>query len=124
MFRQSAIQQEHARKARSNRAGKFGSVSPTVKAILANRIAPAWIDRYLSKSGYTGQITDIPDDSDAPGNLFTPVPGAYGAHGRFDKQARVGSWEMFTSRHRTAAWAAMFVGVALGVHLLAKRLKV
>ena len=97
---------------------------PTVKAILANRIAPAWIDRYLSKSGYTGQITDIPSDPDAPGNLFAPVPGAFGAHGRFDKQARVGSWEMFTSRHRSAAWAAVFVGAAIGAHLLAKRLKV
>jgi short-subunit dehydrogenase len=94
---------------------------PTVVAILANRIAPGWIDRYLSKSGYTGQITDIPSDPCAPGNLFAPVPGAFGAHGRFDKQARVGSWEMFTSRHRTAAWAAVFVGVAIGVRLLAKR---
>jgi short-subunit dehydrogenase len=98
---------------------------PTVKAILANRIAPAWIDRYLSKSGYTGQITNIPSDPNAPGNLFTPVPGAYGAHGRFDEQARIGSWEMFTSRHRSAAWAAVFVGAAaIGAHLLAKRLKV
>jgi short-subunit dehydrogenase len=98
---------------------------PTVKAILANRIAPAWIDRYLSKSGYTGQITDIPSDPDAPGNLFKPVQGAFGAHGRFDRQARVGSWEMFTSRHRSAAWAAVFVGVAaIGAHMVAKRLKV
>jgi short-subunit dehydrogenase len=94
---------------------------PTVIAILANRIAPGWIDRYLSKSGYTGQITNIPSDPDAPGNLFEPVPGAFGAHGRFDKQARIGSWEMFTSRHRTAAWAAVFVGAAICVRLLAKR---
>jgi short-subunit dehydrogenase len=97
---------------------------PTVVAILANRIAPGWIDRYLSKSGYTGQITDIPSDPEAPGNLFEPVPGAFGAHGRFDKQARIGSWEMFTSRHRAAAWAAVFVGAAIGVGLLARRPKV
>jgi short-subunit dehydrogenase len=97
---------------------------PTVVAILANRIAPAWIDHYLSKSGYTGQITDIPADPDAPGNLFEPVPGAYGAHGRFDQQARTGSWEMFTSRHRSAAWAAVFVGMAVGAHLLAKRRRI
>jgi hypothetical protein len=94
---------------------------PTVVAIMANRIAPGWIDHYLSKSGYTGQITNIPSDPDAPGNLFEPVPGAFGAHGRFDKQARIGSWEMFTSRHRTAAWAAVFVGAAICVRLLAKR---
>ncbi len=97
---------------------------PTVKAILANRIAPGLIDRYLAKSGYTGQLTDTPSDADAPGNLVDPVPGAFGAHGRFDAQARSGSWEVFTSRHRTAAWAAAFAGVAVAAHLLARRLKI
>ena len=101
---------------------------PTIKAILANRIAPGLIDRYLAKSGYTGQLTDQPSDPDAPGNLFEPVAGAYGAHGRFDGEARTVSWEMFTSRHRNAVWAAVFVGVAAGAaagaHLLAKRLDI
>jgi len=97
---------------------------PTVKAILANRIAPGLIDRYLAKSGYTGQLTDQPSDPDAPGNLFEPVPGPFGAHGRFDGQARTGSWEVFTSYHRNAMWAAVFVGLAAGAHLLAKRLKI
>ena len=97
---------------------------PTVKAILANRIAPGLIDRYLAKFGYTGQLTNQPSDPDAPGNLFEPVPGAYGAHGRFDSQARTGSWEIFTSRHRIAAWATVLAGVAIGAHILAKRLKI
>jgi hypothetical protein len=66
-------------------------------------------------------MTDIPSDPCAPGNLFDPVPGAYGAHGRFDAVARTGSWEVFTSRHRSAAWAAVFVAAAVGAHLLAKR---
>jgi short-subunit dehydrogenase len=97
---------------------------PTVRAILANRIAPALIDRYLASAGYSGQLTDTPSDPQAPGNLFDPVPGAYGAHGRFDGRARTGSWEMFTSRHRDAFWAAVLVGAAAGAHLLAKRLRV
>ena len=97
---------------------------PTVKAILANRIAPGLIDRYLARTAYKGQLTSKPSDPDAPGNLFEPVAGAYGAHGRFDGQARTGSWEMFTSRHRTAFWATAFVGLATGAHLLAKRLKI
>ncbi|MGH7212009.1 MAG: SDR family oxidoreductase, partial [Acetobacteraceae bacterium] len=96
---------------------------PTVKAILANRIAPGLIDHYLAKTGYTGQLTDERSDPDAPGNLFEPVPGAYGAHGRFDAQARAGSWEVFTSRHRTAAWAAVLAGL-VGLHLLARRLNI
>lgn len=97
---------------------------PTVKAILANRIAPGLIDRYLAKFGYSGQLTTEPSDPDAPGNLFEPVAGAYGAHGRFDAQARSTTWEMFTSRHRNALWAAVAVGVLAGAHLMAKRLKV
>jgi hypothetical protein len=31
---------------------------------------------------------------------------------------------MFTSRHRTAFWAAIFLGAAASLHLLAKRLRV
>ncbi len=97
---------------------------PTVKAILANRIAPGWIDNYLASAGYSGQLTDETLPADAPANLFDPVPGDYGAHGRFDSQSKLGSWEMFTDRHRTAFWAAAGVGLVASVHLLAKRLKI
>ena len=97
---------------------------PTVKAILANRIAPGLIDRYLAKFGYSGQLTAEPSDPEAPGNLYEPVAGAYGAQGRFDAQARSTTREMFTSRHRNALWAAVAVGVLAGAHLVAKRLKV
>jgi len=97
---------------------------PTIKAILANRIAPGLLDHYLAKTGYSGQLSDEPSDPDAPGNLFEPVPGAYGAHGRFDSRARKGSWEMFTSRHRDVAWATvLLLGAAFGARLLARRLK-
>ncbi len=97
---------------------------PTVTAILANRIAPAWIDKYLASAGYKGQLSDESLPADAPANLFKPVPGNYGAHGRFDSQSRLGSWEMFTDRHRMAFWAAAGVGLVTGVHLLAKKLKI
>ena len=97
---------------------------PTVKAILANRIAPGLIDKYLASSGYTGQLSDEELPADAPANLFQPVPGDYGAHGRFDSRSRTGSWEMFTDRHRTAFWAAAGLGLVTGVHLLAKRFKI
>ncbi len=98
---------------------------PTVVAVLANRIAPGLIDRYLAKAGYSGQLSHTPEPADAPNNLFKPVPGAYGAHGRFDsRHPRTGSWEMFTSRHRNAFWATVLVGTVTGVRLLAKRLRV
>jgi short-subunit dehydrogenase len=88
---------------------------PTVKAILANRIAPGLIDRYLATAGYSGQLMDESRPADAPVNLHEPVPGDYGAHGRFDARARSGSWEMFTSRHRDAFWASVFALAAVGV---------
>jgi len=97
---------------------------PTVKAILANRIAPGLIDRYLAKAGYSGQLTHEKLGEDAPANLYEPVPGDYGAHGRFDARSRTGSWEMFTDRHRTAFWAAAAIALIAGVHQLAKRLDV
>ena len=98
---------------------------PTVQAILANRIAPGLIDRYLAKAGYKGQLTDKRQPADAPANLYEPVAGDYGAHGRFDSVARSGSWEMFTDRHRTAFYAGL-LGVAglIGLHRLAKRYRV
>jgi short-subunit dehydrogenase len=97
---------------------------PTVKAILANRIAPGLIDRYLAKVGYSGQLTEETAPADAPANLFAPVPGPYGAHGRFDARARNASWEMFTNRHRTAVFAALTVMAAAAMHQVAKRLNI
>ena len=97
---------------------------PTVKAILANRIAPGLIDKYLAKAGYSGQLTDEPLEDNAPANLYEPVAGAYGAHGRFDSRAKSSSFEMFTDRHRTAFWAAAAVAVVAGLHQIAKRLDV
>jgi hypothetical protein len=94
---------------------------PTIKAILANRIAPGLIDRYLSQAGYSGQLAG-PAEPNAPANLFEPVAGDYSAHGRFDAQSRDRSWEMFTDRHKAAVVAvvaALVIGLA--VHQVAKR---
>ena len=98
---------------------------PTVKAILANRIAPGLIDRYLAKAGYSGQLSDHTLPADAPANLYEPVPGNYGAHGRFDKRhPRTGSWEMFTDRHKMMAYGVVAVVGILGLHELAKKLDI
>ena len=95
---------------------------PTVVAILANRIAPGLADRYLAGSGYRGQITGEAKAADAPANLFAPVAGDVGAHGRFGRQARNESWEMFTSRHRDAvAFGVVGLMFLVGRRLLWKR---
>ena len=95
---------------------------PTVAAILANRVAPGLIDRYMAKAGYDKQMTGQLLPSTAPSNLYEPVPGNYGAHGRFDARSRGGDWEMFTDRHRDGLFAGLAVAAGLyGLHRLAKR---
>jgi len=88
---------------------------PTVRAILANLVAPGLIDRYLAHAGYDGQLTHERLAPDAPDNLHAPVPGDYGAHGRFDNEAREGHVPLFTERHVHA----LMGGVALGIAGLA-----
>jgi len=97
---------------------------PTVKAILANRIAPGLIDRYLANAGYSGQLADQPTAPNAPANLFETVPGDYSAHGRFDDQSRDRSWAMFTNRHKSALVVVVAIGLAVAAHWIAKRLDV
>jgi NAD(P)-dependent dehydrogenase (short-subunit alcohol dehydrogenase family) len=81
--------------------------APTLKAVLGNRIAPWLGDRYLARTGYEAQQTEEPVDPERPDNLFEPVPGDHGTHGRFGDGARRGSVLTWLSRHRGA-----FVGLA------------
>jgi short-subunit dehydrogenase len=94
---------------------------PTVKAIVANRIMPGVLDHLLAKQGYSGQLTDEPAPADTPANLFQPVPGRYGAHGRFDAKARGGSGEFFVSRHRDALVAGILAAGGLALAALLGR---
>ncbi|MGP7797084.1 SDR family oxidoreductase [Sphingomonas sp. CLY1604] len=96
----------------------------SIKAILATRIAPGLADRYLAKAGYSGQLTDDPRPADAPSNLFDPVPGDYGAHGRFDDTSRRHSIQFFTDRHKLAFIGVATAGLAFLTHRAAKRLGV
>jgi len=59
----------------------------TIAAILANKLCPGLLDDYLARAGYSGQLSDEPAVTERSGNLFVPVPGPFGAHGRFDQQA-------------------------------------
>jgi NAD(P)-dependent dehydrogenase (short-subunit alcohol dehydrogenase family) len=60
----------------------------TFKAILGTKIAPGFLDRYLARFGYDSQMSSEPALKDAPDNLFKPIEGDFGAHGRFDAQAQ------------------------------------
>jgi short-subunit dehydrogenase len=94
---------------------------PTVMAIVGNQVAPGLLDRYLASAGYKGQLTHEPHADDAPNNLFEPVAGDYGAHGRFDKQSRSMSWEFFTDRHRDAVLAGILALTVTGIGALVRQ---
>ncbi len=85
----------------------------TVKAILATKLAPGLLDRLLARTGYTAQMSEEPADPAAPDNLFQPVPGDHGAHGRFDRRATASSLQLWATAHRQAL--AIGGGIALGL---------
>ncbi len=87
---------------------------PTVATVLGNKLAPGAMDRYLAATGIESQHTDEPVDPERPDNLYAPLPGDPGAHGRFDAEAREGSVELQASEHRAAASLALLGAVAFG----------
>ncbi len=93
---------------------------PTVKAILGNKFAAGWLDRYLGRTGYESQQTDEPADPTRPDNLWEPLPGDHGAHGRFDDCARPMSPQLRINTHR--GWIAAAAGaLAVAGWSLARR---
>jgi hypothetical protein len=83
--------------------------APTVVAVLGNKLAPRLADRYLAHTGYTSQQTDDPVDVNRQHNLWAPVPGDHGAHGRFGERAHSFSVQLWVTMRRRA----LVVGAAL-----------
>jgi NADP-dependent 3-hydroxy acid dehydrogenase YdfG len=92
---------------------------PTVKAVWANKVLPGLLDRYLALKGYDAQQMEEPVDRDRPDNLWQPVPGIAAAHGRFDREARPRSRQLWVVTHGALAAFAAAVAVGTGLALLA-----
>ncbi|MGH9412410.1 MAG: SDR family oxidoreductase [Terriglobales bacterium] len=84
----------------------------TVKAVEGNKVAAWWLDHYLARTNYKAQQTGEPEEPGRPDNLWHPVEGDRGAHGRFDGRARVHSRELWVALHRPAGWGWLLVGAA------------
>jgi short-subunit dehydrogenase len=91
----------------------------TAMAIVAQRLAPGLLDRYLSRRAWDAQQTDdLPPGHPTKhfaDNLDAPLPGDRGAHGPFDDRARsfdVGLWIRLHPA-LTSVLAAFATGVAL-----------
>jgi short-subunit dehydrogenase len=93
---------------------------PAVQAILSARVLPGFGDRMAARRAYESQQTAIPAPASRADNLFAPVPGPYGAHGRFDAQARESSLQWWLSKRRWKVAAAGMVFAAVAVALAAR----
>jgi|SRR5215212_7758799 len=87
--------------------------APTWKTIWGERIAPGVADRYLAKNGYQSQQGEEPVNGDRPDNLFAPLDGDRGAHGRFEEGSRRRSPLLWLGKHRRAIGAAALAGAGV-----------
>ena len=85
---------------------------PSVKAIVANKLAPGLLDHYLGRNGYASQQHNGPEDPNRAHNLWEPLPGDAGAHGVFDRQAKNWSPQLWASKHRSWLVLAGVLAVA------------
>jgi NAD(P)-dependent dehydrogenase (short-subunit alcohol dehydrogenase family) len=93
---------------------------PTVKAIVADKIAPGLLDRYLARTGYDSQQYDGAEDPNRPDNLWHPIPGDRGAHGTFDARATDRTPQLWANEHRVAVALAALTLIIFGILALFK----
>ena len=79
------------------------------KLLWGQKLSPRFGDLMLLRMGWSAQTTGEDKPLDSPDNLFAPLPGDPGAHGRFDAQSRGST--LWTSL-RLRRW---LVGTALAV---------
>ncbi len=94
----------------------------TAGTLIGNAIAPGLLDRYLARTGYASQQTEIADPERAA-NLWEPADGSdgrdYGAHGVFDDKAKHRSYQLWASQHHGSMAAAGAAVVALSAAVVA-----
>ncbi len=95
---------------------------PALEAVLGDKLASPLLDRYLARTGISGQQDKEPVAPDHRDNLFEPLPGDHGAHGRFDAQARSFSPQLWATKNRAAlAFAAAGAAAVAGLLAAGKR---
>jgi short-subunit dehydrogenase len=86
---------------------------PTVYTILGSRLAPWLAERYLARTAYDGQQTQVDAAPDRTDYLDRPLDDLadHGVHGRFGAEAHRRSPQTWASRYRSAL--AIGAGLAL-----------
>jgi len=83
--------------------------APAMAAIMADKISSSLFDRYLARNAVEQQYEGRPIAATRRDNLFEPVPGDHGAHGRFEKKASAHSPMLWASMNR--GWLAAALGL-------------
>ncbi|SEG93418.1 Short-chain dehydrogenase [Nonomuraea solani] len=96
----------------------------TVATLLAQRVAPALVDRYLAKTGIQSQQTDEKAPSGVS-NLWKPADESadYGAHGTFDGRSHTRSPQVWLSQHRRPVLLTLAGGAAAAAVAAYRRFK-
>ena len=91
----------------------------TVATLAANAVAPGLLDRYLARTGFSSQQTDVPRDPRQPANLWQPADDDaghdYGSHGAFDDRSTNRSVQLWASQHHGWVAAIATAGAAFGI---------
>jgi NAD(P)-dependent dehydrogenase (short-subunit alcohol dehydrogenase family) len=92
------------------------------KLLWGQKLSPRAGDLVLLRTGWKSQHTDEAKPVGSPDNLFAPLPGDPGAHGRFDDGSRASTlWTSLRLRRRLVGAAAAAAMVAGSVEVMAAR---
>src|SRR4051794_26475154 len=92
------------------------------KLLWGQKLSPRAGDLRLLRTGWKSQNPGAPKRVGGPANLFEPLQGDPGAHGRFDAQARTSTlWTSLRLRRRLVGAAAAAAMVAGSVEVMAAR---
>jgi short-subunit dehydrogenase len=94
-----------------------------VQAVVGTMFFPGLLDRLLAKVAWKGQFSGEPVDlAQRADNLYSALPGDYGPHGRFNKEARRTSLQsLLGTNPRLLAYLGTAAVVLLSVGLYRRR---
>jgi NAD(P)-dependent dehydrogenase (short-subunit alcohol dehydrogenase family) len=94
----------------------------TVKAIVAQMLAPSLVDRILARKGKTSETSAEPSNPDRPDNLFAAGRGDPGTHGRFNKKSAPSAFAFNPTWLRIGLAGTGVAAVAAVMRLIDRRL--
>jgi short-subunit dehydrogenase len=85
---------------------------PTVESTIGEKFVPGLLDHYLAHAAWEGAQTSTRADHHKPNNFWKPLPGDFGARGKFTAQARGHSVQLWVTKNRRLLTALAAAGVA------------